>query len=197
MTAIITPNSLTGDKSPDVPFKDDGEFYTHIMYFDQNSRIAYADSAEELIELLIPRYMEYDEENQTDLRVKYMLDIQKVIQQVIIGNLDEKTKESLKDWELKVLEGTYNKQDSFAIRDFWKENPEVDISSSNENDKVDVWSSDQPIVLIDAAYQPWTELMAPFGKPDGSNVIWLNAMDEIQFLDSLSELGIIAFGTEK
>lgn len=199
MTAIIIPNSLQGQKSPDIPYKEDGKFYEYMMYFDGDSKIAYSDDPADLIEILIPKYSEGTAEERLDNRIRYVLNMQKVIQGIVLADLSADRRAALEEWQLKALDGSYNKTESYAVRDFWKETlPEgVKPEDVDADDQQDVWTLDEPLVLVDMAYQPWTDRYPPIGKPDGSNILWLKPSDEVEFLDSLSETGQIKFGIER
>lgn len=203
MAPLITANSYAGEKDPYVPYKEEsGEFYNYIMYFDNNSKIAYDDDVAELIELIIPGYGELDEEERLNARLSYALRMQKQAQSFITANLSSEEREKLKEWELEVISGTYNKERPYAIRGFWRDqlaDDGVELSEDEDEDNHrSVWKHSQiPLVLIDFAYYPWTELDPPLGNPDGSNIIWLNATDEVQFLHSLNIFGETTFGELK
>lgn len=199
MPAVITPNSRKGEKSSEVPYKDDGEFFDFIMYFDGNSKIAYSDSPAELLELLIPGYSDMSEEQRLDARLSRAINLQAVTQAQIVLSLSQDDKDQLKEWELKALRGEYNDQDSYAIRGFWKENlpEETNPEDVSEGDQLDVWESQIPLVLIDAAYKPWSDIEPPLGNPEGSNIVWLKPVDEIDFLLSLTSINYITFGNKK
>lgn len=199
MTAVITPNSLEGEKSPAVPFKENEEFYSYIMYFDGNSQIAYADELDDLIELLIPDYQARDEEQKLDARLKFALEMQTIAQTSILAGLSEEQFSALQPWEVKVLEGAYNEDAPYAIRGFWKEQlPEgTNPSEVPVDDQMDVWANTVPLTLIDVVYAPWSDLQPPLGNPEGSNIVWLRAAAEQEFLESLANVGYIAFGSAK
>lgn len=200
MPAEITANTLMGEKSPAVPYKEDnGDFYKYIMYFDDNRRIAYADDPVDLIEVLYPGYESLDDEERMNKRLKIAMQVQSSAQAQIVANLTTDERESLEDWELAVLQGTYNETRPYAIRDFWKETLPSGVSPDDvdEEEQMSVWSKPYPIVLLDVAYDPWTDIIPPLGNPDGSNIIWVSPVDETEFLESLSTLGLIAFGARK
>lgn len=199
MPAIVLPNSREGEKPSEVPYKEDGEFFEYIMYFDGNRRIAYSDDPAELIDLLISGYLEMNEEERLDARLSRVINLQAVTQAQIVLNLSPEDKESLSEWELVALKGEYNETNSYAIRGFWKErldkgeNPE----QIEDSDKLDIWTSEIPLVLIDAAYKPWSDIEPPLGNPDGNNIIWLRPVDETDFLHSLASINYITFGSKR
>lgn len=200
MPAEITANALMGEKSPAVPYKEDtGDFYKYIMYFDDNRRIAYADDPVDLIEVLYPGYENLDDDERMNKRLKIAMQIQSSAQAQIVASLTAEERETLEDWELKVLQGTYNETRPYAIRDFWKETLPSGVSPEDvdEEEQMSVWSKPHPIVLLDVAYDPWTDIIPPLGNPDGSNIIWISPVDETEFLESLSTTGLIAFGARK
>lgn len=199
MPALITPNSREGEKSPDVPFKENGEFYNYIMYYEDNRYIAYADDPAELLEIVIPGYEEMSPEQRLDARLSMALRMQALVQAQIVVSLNEEERRGLADWELKALKGDYNEDQPYQIRGFWKERlPEgTKPDDVPEDDRMDVWTSEHPLILIDAAYMPWTNVAPPLGNPEGTNIIWLRATDEVEFLDSLTDIGYVTFGDKR
>ena len=199
MPALITPNSREGEKSPSVPFKEDGEFYNYIMYYEANRYIAYADDPAELVDIIIPGYEQMDPQQRLDARLSMALRMQAQVQAQIVISLTDQDRRELKDWELKALKGEYNEESPYQIRGFWKERlPEgTDPESIPEDDRMDIWTSDHPLVLIDASYMPWTNVAPPLGNPEGNNIIWLRATDEIEFMESLTSIGFISFGDKR
>lgn len=199
MAAINTANSREGEKSPNIPFKEDGEFYDYIMYHENNRYIAYADSPAELIDILIRGYEEMTESDRLNARLRMALSLQSSTQAQIFLDLSKEQKESLKEWEIKAIQGRYNETDPWAIRDFWKEQlPEgMTEEEVDEDDRIDIWSSEIPLVLIDASYAPWTDIYPPLANPEGTNIIWLKPMDEVEFLESLNSIDYIAFGDKR
>ncbi|KQP63161.1 hypothetical protein [Nocardioides sp. Leaf285] len=53
---------------------------------------------------------------------------------------------------------------------------------------VDRWDHDVPLVLVATDYEPFTSEATPSG-----NVLWIDPSDELAFLESLSNLGLISF----
>lgn len=199
MPALITPNSREGEKSPDVPFKDNGEFYNYILYYESNRYIAYADSPDELIEILIPGYEEMTPEQRLDARLSMALRLQAQTQAHIVVGLTEEDRRELQEWEIECLKGEYNDEQPYQIRGFWKERLPEGMKAEDvpEDDRMDIWTSKHPLVLIDAAFMPWTDVPPPLGNPEGDNIIWLRPTDEVEFLDSLTDIGFVTFGDKR
>lgn len=54
---------------------------------------------------------------------------------------------------------------------------------------VEAWDHEQvPLVLVATDYDPFTDRVPPTG-----NILWIDPSDEVTFLDSLSNLGVIEF----
>lgn len=199
MTAFITPNTREGEKAPAVPFKEDGEFYNYIMYYESDRYIAYADTPGELIEILIPGYEEKTPTEKLDERLAMALRMQAQVQAHVVVNLTEEDRRNLADWEMKCLRGEYNEDAPYQIRDFWKETLPEGMKPEDvpEDEHMDIWASEHPLVLIDVAYAPWTKVLPPLANPEGTNIIWLRPTDEVEFLDSLNSIGMIVFGDKR
>ena len=59
-----------------------------------------------------------------------------------------------------------------------------------------MWESIIPLVLVDAFYEPFSDLPRPVGRPRNggapdSNIIWLGFSDEVEFLLGLNRCGEI------
>lgn len=200
MTLVTTANSLAGEKAPSVPFKEDGEHYEYILYHDGDRYISYSDDLDELYNLLIPGYGEMDEEARLDERLKLAIRIQKQFQTNVYLNLSDEERSNLEEWELDAIRGEYdNDEKPYMVTGFWKERlPEgTDPDEVPESERVDVWTSEIPLVIIDAAYAPWSEVPLPLGKQDGSNLLILKPTDELEFLFSLTDTGWITFGEKR
>lgn len=196
--SIIVSNSREGEKAPGIPFQEDGSFYPYIMYFDDNRKIAYAKHLPELLDDIIPGYLTATEEERLDMRLRRAINTQSAVQAAILTTLTEEHRATLKDWELQVLSGEYNEERSYAPRGFWKETLPQGVKPEDvpEEEQIDVWTSNVPLVLIDAAYQPWDKnTPPPLGNPDNTNIQWLSPTNEMDFLFSLSAVNEIGFGT--
>lgn len=200
MTAITTANSRSGERAPNVPLKENGDHYEFILYHDGDRYISYSDDVKDLYDILLPGYSEKSDEEQLDERFKLALRLQKSTQAQIYASLTPEDLTSLEDWEVEVIQGTYeNEEQPFMVNGFWKERlPEgTNAEDVPLGDRVDVWTSTHPIVLIEPAYSPWTQTPMPLGKQDGSNTIILKPLEEVEFLDSLTETGWVTFGEKK
>lgn len=198
MPAHIIPNSLEGEKAPDIPLKEDGEVYEYLMYFEGDRYIAYSDDLEDLIALVITGYDKMDEDEKLDARLRYVRSTQKMMQVYIVANLTTEEREALEGWEMEALGGTYNKERSYQVRDFWRETlPEgVDPDTVPEDERLDVWVAPHPLVLIKGTYAPapGTDVQPPLASPEGDNIIWLDPLSEKGFLESISATGAVTFG---
>ena len=193
MPAHIISNSRTGEKAPRHPFKQDGEFYRYLMYFDGNSKIAYTDDLLDLYDLIFPGYSEKSEDERLKERINFSLGLQEQLQAVLPVTLPSAEWDSLKDWEKRVIAGEYNEERPYFVRDFWKEDlPEgVTPDEVAEEDRMDIWLANTPLVLTDVLYEPFSDYPKPLGNPEGTNIAWIKASDEDEFLKSLNFSGYI------
>lgn len=193
MAVHIVGNVRAGEKPLRPPFKDNGELYRYLMYFDSNSKIAYADSLMELYDLVFPGYSEKDPSERLKERIQFALGLQEQFQALLPVTTPENDWESLKDWEKKVVSGEYNESKPFFVRDFWKEELPEGVSAEDvpEDDRMDVWLAEVPLILTDVLYEPFTDYPKPLGRPEGDNIIWIKASDEEEFLQSLNFSGFV------
>lgn len=198
MAAVITANlpMARDNVAPSPATREDGSNYRWRMFFDGGARIADADYPAELLDILIPGY-EYitTEEVRLEARIALAKNVQQLARAVIVGGISPEDAEKLTDWEWNVLNyGDDENPDPFG----WGEG-DGEIGVEKE-DVVDIWSSDVPLVLIETSYRPFTEIQAPLSN-DGDfydyvrNLIWLRPIEEVDFLKSLSRIGVITFGT--
>lgn len=199
MAAVLTANlpMARDNVAPSPATKEDGSNYRWRMFFDGGARIADADYPAEMLEILIPGY-DYlaNEEERLDARIALAKNVQQLARAVILGNISPEDAEKITDWEWNVLNyGDDENPDPFG----WGEDGSGELGVKNE-DTVDFWSNDIPLVLLETSYAPLTDIPVPLSD-DGDyydfvrNLIWLRPLEEVDLLKSLSRIGIITFGT--
>ena len=198
MTAVITANNpLTRDTVAPAPaVHSDGSNYEWRMFFDQGRRIADADSLDELLDILSPGYsfLQNDEERR-DARIALAKQVQALSRGVILSSVTPEKAAEIEDWEWNVLTfGEDEVTDPFG----WGEGEGI-LGELNE-ELVDFWKSDIPLVLLETSYAPFTEIPIPVSIhgdywKDVPNMIWLRPFGDLEFLRSLSRIGYISFGS--
>ena len=171
MGVVIERNTRAG-AVPVAPRRPDGSLYRFAMYFDGLRSVAYADTPEELCEVLIPGYSAMSNDERLTARILYATRSQVQLQAAIAAEADPS---GCTDEERGVLLGPR------------------DVPPAPE-----VWQADVPLVLVDVYYEPQGQLARPVGRPrsggeDNSNILWLSAVDESSLLTSLAAAGLIRF----
>lgn len=191
MTAIVLSNVPEGHTPPDVPRKENNEVYDYFMSYEGGRYLAYADDPAELIDLLIPGYLDSDEDDRIVSRIRLALAVQTQAQALVLVGLSAEESEALKPWETKVL----MHEGGSSPHGWGKEAGEVVEESSDET--VDIWYSKVPLVLVETGYAPFTEVPRPlsaFGDTQKEeNLVWLRPSDEEDLLDSLALVNAIYF----
>lgn len=171
MVAVLIRNPSV-DQDVDGPAKPDGTRYRFEMIYQQGRSRAYADTATELVGVFIAGYEEMSEEDRLRARVEYTTGLLAPVQATVLQGFDGS---ELTEAERAVL---------FQPRHA----PVV----------VEEWSAQVPLVLLDVHYAPYSDIPAPVSALedvyDPSNIYWLRAADEFDFLTALHRIGIISLG---
>ena len=171
---IIIGNTHNGSKPPSPPIKKDGTLYAYRCYFDEMARIAFADTIEEIISLFIPNYIELNDYERADARITRLSSLRTSLAAQIVANLspDDATEE-----EFSIL--------SSATPGGWSK------------DGVDIWDSPVPLVLLAQEYVPYTDVDRPISAHGDTvivdNIITLDALDDEEFIKSLTRAGAAYF----
>lgn len=197
MTAIITANNVRSrdNVAPAPSLKDDGTNYIWRMFFENNRKVADADTVAELIDVLIPGYAGLvSAEDRLQARIVKAKEVQRLARATILANLTPEEAEKIADWEWDVLSfGSEDVNDPFG----WGDG--TGTLGKNDIDVIDFWSNDKPLVLLETSYKPFTDVASPMSHEGDytfvSNIIWLRVQSQEDFLRSLSRIGYIAFGT--
>ena len=168
--AVVTRNPRA-DVAPEVPQRPDGGLFRFEMIFDGGRYRAYADTATELCEQLIPGYAELaDDVSQAAARIQYAVRAQVHLQAAIVAEAD--------------LPGCS------------AEERELLLGPRHVPPVLETWEAEVPLVLVDTYYEPFGRLPQPQGRPrgdgaEGSNLIWLRPGDEAELLTSLADAGVL------
>jgi hypothetical protein len=168
--AVVTRNPREG-AAPDVPHRLDGGLYRFEMIFDGGHYRAYADTATELCEALIPGYADVDGDvSQAAARIQCAVRAQVLLQAAAVAEGD------LSSCSL--------------------EERELLLGPRHVPPAIEVWEAEVPLVLVDTYYHPLGRLPQPRGRArgggaEGSNLIWLRPGDEAELLTSLADAGVV------
>ena len=167
---IITDNPRA-DRPVEVPLHTDGTGYRYEMIYDGSASRVYADTLPELISALIPDYDAITTGEKADLaRVLFAVRTQVELQAYLVANAQV---ELVDDDRTQLL----------ATRD----TPPA----------VTNWTHEIPLVLVTSYYKPVGTLPRPVGTRDpetgqpDANLVWLDPMDELAFIESLAAAGVV------
>ena len=169
---VIVRNVSAGNdvSSLPVPTRPDGSFYRYEMICDGGWSRLYDDSAVNLLTHLIPGYTRYNDDQRLAARIRHAVDCQVRLQARLNVFFAASPRDAL---EQHVLYG-----------------------HRNTPPKVTEWNCQIPLVLVDAFYDPFSDLPKPYsGISDVAmppNLWWLRpAEGELEYLRSLHETSVI------
>lgn len=170
MTAIIMRNNLEEDGPIVPPVKDNGQGFQYCMYFRGDVDVAFADSYDELMDVLVPHYSEMSEEDKAFERIRLAQGAAAQIQGMILASLDE---------------GAVSEEEWVVLA----------APRSGPQPRADWWTSDVPLVVVETSYQPFTDVPRPASAKastaDADNLWWIRPAEEEELLFSLHEVGYI------
>lgn len=171
MAAVITRNPLA-EETPaliEPPHKDDGSGYRFEMIYEGGVSRAYADTAVDLLDCLIPGYASMSSEERLTARVGYATALLAPAQAAVLSQVDQT---ALSEAERAVL-----------------------LAPRYEPIAIEEWDSETPLVLLDVHYAPHSDLLAPRSTledvADPRNIVWIRVVDEFDLLVSLTRIGYI------
>lgn len=192
MSVVISSNNRKhrDTRAPAPAVHQDGSNFEWRMFFDDNQRIADSDTTTELLDILVPNYVGMDSNEKRNARHVLAREVQILARALSLASVDASVVE---DWEWEVLTyGEGENQDPYG----WGDGSGV-IGVSDE-DVIDLWSNDVPLILLDTSYYPYTSVPAPLSSEgdyiDVKNIVWLRPDNELGLLRSLSRIGYITFG---
>lgn len=160
--------NTSGEDAPPVPpTKPGGQPYAYEMIYAGGARRAYADTAVELVDALIPGYAEQtNPREQAQARIRLALDTQVRLQAELAT--------------------------SAQLQDCSEDERAVILGSRDVPPSPSNWTAPVPLVLVTVFYRPTGRLARPDGPEDRQ--IWLDPADEWQLLLSLHNAGVIQLG---
>lgn len=184
-------------RAPSPKLKKDGSAYPWRMFFDDNSKIVDADTLAELIEQLLPGYMELDELGQAEARRRHVAQVAFNLKANILGGLSYEEQESLSEWEFEVLSSDEPLEKVYPLGTIRNS----DSEDEDESILGELWSSDVPLVLEEENFIPFTTVMPPVSSYGDyklvPNIIRLASSSEEKYLESLARVGIITYGSPR
>jgi hypothetical protein len=174
MAAVITRNPLVEDNPAPIepPHKDDGSGYRFEMIYEGRGSRAYADTAAELLDCLIPGYETMSADERLTARVAYGTGLLAPLQAEVLQDVDQ----------------TALSEDERAVL----------LAPRYEPIAVAEWASEAPLVLLDVHYAPHSDVPAPHSTLEDvanpRNLVWVRVVDEYEMLLSLANIGFIALG---
>lgn len=170
MAAIVVPNTLDDIEPVPAPTREDGSPYMYEMLFNGFVDRAYADTAEDLLACLIPRYLTMTPAERFAALLGHAVRVQTTVQADI--NYEHNNLIDCTPAEIAVLS-----------------------SSRATPPQILTWSCPVPIVLVDVFYKPLGDLpratSAAADVIDPPNILWLRVEDQGEYLNSLATVGFI------
>lgn len=174
-TTLIAVDHSKGAEVPAPPLKESGAPYRWSLSHPGTGTLAFTDTLSEAVTVLIPGYLDMDEDARTFARVKFLNDLAAPLQAQILATWDPEAREALTESERTTL-----------------------LTARHVPLVVEEWSAEVPLVLLESHYMPYTEVPAPVSVPDDvsdpPNLIWLRPGTDLTFLQSLERVGLIALG---
>jgi len=160
-----------------VPVKDSGELYMYELVTFGASERFYADSADEILEYLIP---EYDAKGSPAENIRALLTHAFMVQTHLQSHIN-----------------------AAMLQEFNSLNPNEQHFLLNPNNPLSApahWKHSIPVVLVDASFQPYTEVHQPAEdlESDRASILWLKpAQGAYNYLLSLDEAGYIVLAATR
>ncbi len=177
MSSVLLKNNNEEDGPVIAPVHEDGTGYAYCMYFNGNSEVAFADTPDELINYLAPGYTELSEDDRDVARIRVATSAAAQVQAEVLYDV---TPEDVT-------------QEEWAI---------LNAPRSIEQPRADWWTTEVPLVVVETAYAPYTDVPRPAsgladGVADASNLWWIRPMEEEDLLVSLAEVGYLSLLTNR
>lgn len=163
MTTTMTAESPVSG----TPTRHDGTLHRYELVYAGHTRRVYADTEDALVDVLIPGYHAMNETQRWEARIAYMVRAQ-VIAQAGLNAVD--AFETLAHATQAILQGP-------------RHEPPV----------VATWACPVPLILVATYYEPAGPNPRPVSETGMEpNVIWVDPSDDMTFLNSLHDIGVIS-----
>ena len=170
MPAIILQNNMEADGPVSPPSHEDGQGYRYCMYYRNDADVAFADTYDELMDVLIPGYNDMNDDDQAYQRILLAQSVAAQIQALLMVDVDTAT---LSEEEQAVL----------------------NAPRGGVQPEANWWISEVPLVVVETSYKPFTDVPRPASgissAADASNLIWIRPAEDEELLLSLHEVGYL------
>ena len=171
MAFEIVRNNPAVDEGMIPPLREDGRGYRYCMYFNGDAEAVFGDSYEELLSVLLPGYVQMDDLDADIARIRLAQVVAAQIQAELLAEVDSSTV-SEKEWAI------------------------LNAPRSLKQPDAGWWTCETPLVVVETAYVPYTDVPAPVsglsdGIDDAPNLWWIRPTEDEDFLFSLHEVGYI------
>lgn len=176
MSAVLVRNDPAAGQAPHKP---DGAWYRFEMLCHSDQTRAYADTADELLAVLMgPAYADLrNDDARLQARISWATSLLAPMQAAVYTSVDSTVRDDLPDADRATL-----------------------LQPRHVPVVVDEWSSPVPLVLVDVHYAPYTDIPAPMSTvadvADPPNIVWLRPTDPVEFLLSLDRTGYITLNEQ-
>lgn len=170
MSAIVIANPTATEPTPPAPTRPAGGPYRFCMIFDAGRRRAFADTARDLLPLLIADYpAQGSPVAAAAARLEYAVRCQTALQAQLLA-------------------------DPYALRHCDPTERQLLMSSRAEPPQIQRWSGPVPLVLVTTFYAPTT--FRPRPEADGgAEVWWIDPSEELTLLQDLHRYGLLHLST--
>lgn len=171
MSVILMRNNVEGDGPVIAPTRDNGAGYPYCMYFNGNAEVAFAESHLELLDVLMPGYLDVEEAERDYRRIRLAQSVAAQIQAEILVEVSPDD----------VTEGEW-----IALT----------APRGLSQPRADWWTCRVPLVVVETGYEPFTDIPRPASglpveDPNGDNLWFIRPAEEEDFLVSLHEVGYL------
>jgi hypothetical protein len=159
-----------------IPTRPDGSFYNYEMICDGGWSRLYSDTITDLLSNLIPGYSRLNELNKLAARIRHAVDTQVILQAKFNFYF---LKESRSDQEDIIL-----------------------LGDRHLPPQIEFWSTNVPLILVDAFYAPFSQIELPISTISTSNnpaniAMLTPAEGEFEYLRSLVKFSVIDLNISK
>lgn len=171
MSAVITRNPPVDQPVPDPPRRPTGGLFTFSLCYDAGKYRAYADTAGELVDALIPGYLQADPQGRLEQRLEYAVRCQVTLQATVVAANPELFQECTP-----------------AQRDVLLSSRAAPPLLAGD------WSAPLPLYLVSSFHAPIGLTPRPAGAGAGE-VLWIDPSTDHELLISLHHTGLVTMAT--
>jgi hypothetical protein len=170
MPAIVVQNNMEADGPVSPPVKAGGIGYRYCMYFHADLDVAFADTYEDLMEVLVPGYGQMSDEDQT-------------VHRILLG---QSAAASVQGAILATVEPGEITDEEYAVLSAQRGLPQPEANW---------WTCAVPLIAVETSYQPFTDVPRPASglsaSADAANLWWVRPAEDEELLLSLLEIGYL------